>query len=61
MEDINRPWDYDHIHASNLIANKKHIPGIIRKWHHSIGNLRSWPLELNRADQDCSPIDKSGD
>ena len=61
MEDINRPWDYDHIHAANLIAGKWNIPGVIRKWHHSIGNLRSWPLELNRADQDCPPIDKLGD
>ncbi|PTQ88239.1 uncharacterized protein DUF262 [Agitococcus lubricus] len=61
MEDINRPWDYDHIHAAYFIAGRHNIPGLIREWHQSIGNLRCWPLDLNRADQHCTPIDKLGD
>lgn len=61
MEDINRPWDYDHIHASYFIAGRHSIPGLIREWHQSIGNLRCWPFDLNRADQNCAPIDKLGD
>lgn len=64
MEDINRPWDYDHIHPHNFIAGKRDIPSVVRDWHQSIGNLRAWPLELNRADQDSVPRHKlvlSGD
>jgi hypothetical protein len=56
MEDLNRPWDYDHIHPSSHIVNN--VPAVIREWHQSIGNLRAWPLELNRGDQDDSPAEK---
>jgi hypothetical protein len=56
MEDLNRPWDYDHIHPSSHIV--KNVPAVIREWHQSIGNLRAWPLELNRGDQDDSPAAK---
>ena len=55
MEDINRPWDYDHIHAYNFIKGKQDIPSVIKDWHSSMGNLRAWPMELNRADQDGAP------
>lgn len=58
MEDVNRPWDYDHIHPASHIVNK--VPSVIREWHQSIGNLRAWPLELNRGDQDDSPESKLG-
>lgn len=56
MEDVNRPWDYDHIHPQGLLCNE--MPSAIRDWHRSIGNLRAWPLELNRADQKDAPAKK---
>jgi hypothetical protein len=55
MEDINRPWDYDHIHAYNFVKGKKDLPSVVKDWHNCIGNLRAWPMELNRADQDIAP------
>ncbi|WP_215862763.1 DUF262 domain-containing protein [Acidithiobacillus concretivorus] len=60
MEDKNRPWDYDHIHPQNLLRSdagnsRRNIPQVIWDWHGSIGNLRAWPLEANRADSDISP------
>lgn len=58
MEDINRPWDYDHIHPHNFVDGKQDIPSVIRDWHQSMGNLRAWPLELNRTDQDSVPSHK---
>lgn len=56
MEDLNRPWDYDHIHPSSHRVNR--VPAVIREWHQSIGNLRAWPLELNRGDQADAPARK---
>jgi hypothetical protein len=61
IEDMNRPWDYDHIHPENYIRSVNNIPRIIKEWHGSIGNLRAWPLELNRMDQDISPKRKLSD
>ena len=64
LKDLNCPWDYDHIHPQNYIKNVqnernlRNIPQIIRIWHGSIGNLRAWPMELNRSDSDKSPISK---
>ena len=60
MEDINRPWDYDHIHPQSLGSSSsiRSLPAVIREWHTSIGNLRAWPLELNRGDQDGAPAIK---
>lgn len=65
-EDKNRPWDWDHIHPQRYLVNEsgnkvRRIPEIIREWHGSIGNLRAWPLELNRADGDISPRQKFSD
>ena len=63
MEDKNRPWDYDHILPQNLLRtetgySRKKIPQVIWDWCGSIGNLRAWPLEANRADSDTSPTIK---
>ncbi len=63
MEDKNRPWDYDHIHPQSLLRSdagnpRRNIPQVIWDWHGSIGNLRAWPLEANRADSDVSPAQK---
>lgn len=61
MEDKNRPWDYDHILPQNLLRNeagnaRRNIPQVIWDWCGSIGNLRAWPLEANRADGDINPM-----
>lgn len=63
LEDKNRPWDYDHIHPQRFLYNDsgnsyRNIPSIIRVWHRSIGNLRAWPLEANRKDNDSIPSKK---
>ena len=63
LEDMNRPWDYDHIHPQRYLRNDKgnsqrNIPNIIWDWHGSMGNFRAWPLEANRADSDTSPAKK---
>jgi hypothetical protein len=60
MDDLNRPWDYDHIHPQSLGSSSsiKKLPSAIREWHTSIGNLRAWPLELNRGDQAENPARK---
>lgn len=54
-EDINRPWDYDHIHPQYFVTGRRHIPSVVRSWHGSIGNLRAWPQELNKSDQHIPP------
>lgn len=63
LEDKNRPWDYDHIHPQNFVKHDSgraisNIPSIIAVWHRSIGNLRAWPLDANRADHDFIPAKK---
>ncbi|MDD4930186.1 MAG: DUF262 domain-containing protein [Gallionella sp.] len=63
LEDMNRPWDFDHIHPQRYLKNEKgnshqNIPNIVWDWHSSMGNFRAWPLELNRADGDTSPAYK---
>jgi hypothetical protein len=62
LEDTDRPWDMDHIHASNYVKNIKrpqpHLRVLRDEWHGCIGNLRAWPLELNRGDGDASPTAK---
>lgn len=63
MEDKNRPWDYDHIHPQRWLqgeggGSKHGLPELIKDWHHSIGNLRAWPLGANRADGYTSPSHK---
>lgn len=60
MEDKNRPWDYDHIHPQSYLRSDggntlRGIPQVIKDWHGSIGNLRAWPLEINRSDGDSTP------
>ncbi|MFC3625188.1 DUF262 domain-containing protein [Vogesella amnigena] len=60
MEEANRPWDIDHIHPRYFIEGRHNIPRIIRDWHGSIGNLRAWPLDVNRSDGEASPRLKLG-
>lgn len=62
IEDTDRPWDMDHIHAANYVKNIKRPPAHMKilkdEWHGCAGNFRAWPLELNRGDGDASPEEK---
>jgi hypothetical protein len=60
-EDSNLPFDWDHIVAESYIQNKPNIYDFRRNAHSSIGNLRAWPYEWNRSDQDKSPLKKFED
>jgi hypothetical protein len=50
--DHNRPWDFDHLHASAYFYNAKSggYAAVCREWGNCIGNLRAWPFEDNRSD-----------
>ena len=61
LEDTNCPWDWDHIHAQKLIKHKRNVDVALKEWHSSIGNLRIWPMELNRSDLDLPPSEKLTD
>jgi hypothetical protein len=59
-----RPYDFDHIFPRRYISknNKKWaIETENVSWFDSIGNLRAWPMELNRADGHIPPAAKLGD
>jgi len=49
--DHNRPWDFDHLHASAYFYNAKSgvYADVCREWGNCIGNLRAWPFEDNRS------------
>jgi hypothetical protein len=47
----NRPWDFDHLHASYYFAGKQgDYARLCREWGNCVGNLRAWPFEDNRSD-----------
>jgi hypothetical protein len=49
----NRPWDFDHIHASAFVHNIKtqnRFQPFLKQWINTVGNLRAWPFEDNRSD-----------
>lgn len=58
LQDTEQPWDYDHIHPQHFCKHKQNIPPIIKAWHGTIGNLRAWPSEVNRAQGDLTPAKK---
>lgn len=58
VEEMNRPWDMDHIHPRYYIEGRHKIPRLVRDWHGSIGNLRAWPFDANRADAEAEPSKK---
>ncbi|QRF63259.1 DUF262 domain-containing protein [Variovorax paradoxus] len=60
VEEMNRPWDMDHIHPRYFIDGRHNVPDVVRDWHASIGNLRAWPFDANRADSHTPPADKLG-
>jgi hypothetical protein len=60
---INRPWDYDHILPSSYFYNIKRQNDIeflelVKKFGYTNGNLRAWPFEDNRSDQDYETAKK---
>lgn len=59
-KDHNRPWDFDHILASRFIphARFRHKEAVKQWATGSIANLRAWPREDNRSDQDVTPGSK---
>ena len=61
-ESHNRPWDFDHLHASAYFYNAKSgdYADFCRQWGNTIGNLRAWPFEENRSDLKCTAIEKLG-
>jgi hypothetical protein len=61
LEDTNCPWDWDHIHAQKFIKRKWFADPALKEWHSTIGNLRIWPMELNRSDSDSCPGAKLGE
>lgn len=58
VEEMNRPWDMDHIHPRYYIEGRHNIPRLVRDWHGSIGNFRAWPFDANRADAEAEPVKK---
>lgn len=58
VTDRGRPWDWDHIHPQHFVARRQRIPDLVREWHGTIGNLRAWPFDANRALQDELPISR---
>jgi len=51
LDDMNTPYDFDHILPSSFIYYKGFEPEF-KNLYNSIGNLRAWPYSLNRRDQD---------
>lgn len=52
-EGHNRPWDFDHIHASYYVYDVRknnRYQRFVKQWLDQIGNLRAWPFEENRSD-----------
>lgn len=63
LEDSDRPFDWDHIFPQHYWYNiKRPIFKLWRHdWPHTIGNLRAWPMELNRGDGKIPPAEKLAD
>ena len=61
-ENTNRPWDFDHLHASAYFYNAKSgdYADLCREWGNCIGNLRAWPFEENRSDHKETARSKLG-
>ena len=58
--DYDRPWDIDHILASDSVNYRSNLTGVTKTalWDWSkgnIANLRAWPFALNRRDGSTAP------
>lgn len=58
LDDTNTPYDLDHILPQSYIRYGRNIKQQLKDAYGTIGNLRAWPLELNRRDQDDNLIAK---
>jgi hypothetical protein len=58
-EQHDRPWDFDHILPSAK-TYYRNVPNkdALNEWIYSVANLRAWPMENNRSDQEISPEKK---
>ncbi|MEI6487748.1 MAG: DUF262 domain-containing protein [Bacteroidota bacterium] len=53
LEDINRPYDWDHIYPDNWWTyNIPNFSTVTAEWRWSIGNFRALALEVNRSQGD---------
>lgn len=55
LDDVNVPFDWDHIFPNKYVKGKRNIPRKLRESYNSNGNFRAWPYPLNRGDQDVLP------
>ena len=56
LEDSDRPYDWDHIFPQSYIDRAQNLLKMWRDdWPYTIGNLRAWPMELNRSDGKTPP------
>lgn len=51
-EDLNRPWDHDHIIPQNWVGEDKKWSPFCQLWINSLGNIADIPFELNREKKD---------
>ena len=59
LDDINAPYDFDHICPRSYFYRKKNLnKNFGNNFYDSNGNLRAWPFELNRHDSDNSIEEK---
>lgn len=59
LEDSDRPYDWDHIFPQSYIVRAQNLLKMWRDdWPYTIGNLRAWPMELNRSDGNVLPAEK---
>ncbi|MDR1111849.1 MAG: DUF262 domain-containing protein [Deltaproteobacteria bacterium] len=52
LDDVNTPYDFDHILPHSFISYRSGLKPEFKSLYNGIGNLRAWPYELNRSDQD---------
>jgi hypothetical protein len=58
LDDTDVPFDWDHISPNSLVKNKKYVPRPLKDIYQWPGNIRAWPYQLNRGDQDSLPAAK---
>lgn len=58
LDDTDVPFDWDHISAENFVKNKREVAKPLKDIYQQPCNLRIWPYQLNRADQDGVPAKK---
>ncbi|MFD2265223.1 DUF262 domain-containing protein [Lacibacterium aquatile] len=57
IEETDVPWDVDHIHPLKYVKRQKAVAAV-KEMQNCIGNLRVWPMELNRQDGETHAVIK---